>query len=64
MCSVATAERLLGNMPIKGRGVPKNFEEGISWMAKAAAKGDQAARKTLRRMNIQYDAQGNILGPS
>ena len=55
----APAQRSLGDVLLKGKVVPKNFEEGVSWLVKAARQGDQKAQKTLTRLNVKYDVEPN-----
>jgi TPR repeat protein len=42
--------RLLGWMYENGRGVRKNLKEALRWYRKAAALGDQDAKKAVKRL--------------
>ena len=39
------------------------MNEGVSWLIKAALQGEKEAQAQLKKMHIQYDAQGNLQQP-
>ena len=45
-----TAQYALGNMYINGKIVQQDLMEGLKWMAKAAAQGDERAGEILRHL--------------
>jgi TPR repeat protein len=58
-----SAEMKLGSMYIEGRGVPKDKEQGLAWLKKAASQDDwigSLAKKTIE----QLESEGNPPAPA
>ncbi len=53
----AVAQRAIGWMIFKGKGVPKDFELGMKWLREAAANGDASAMYRLGQ--IHDEGQGD-----
>lgn len=47
----AYSQYMVGLLLIEGKGVAKNKEEGIQWLKKAAAQGDENAQKVLAKIS-------------
>ena len=41
-------------MYAKGYGVPKDKKEAIKWFQKAAGKGDEEAKKAIKKLNSWF----------
>ena len=47
---LAEAQRYLGTMLLSGNEIPKNPEEGVYWLRKAAEQGDTEAQEALKQI--------------
>ena len=50
-----TAQYNLGVMYLRGEGVPRNEEEGIIWLERAAEQNNEKAKKKLAHLKIEID---------
>jgi TPR repeat protein len=52
MTGNAEAARYLGIMYLRGKGVDKNQNEALNWFEKAAAGGDELAKRNLKTLKM------------
>ncbi len=55
----AAAQTRLGALYVNGQGIERDLTKGLSWIMKAAAQGDETARKIAFKLCLDLVNQGN-----